>query len=255
MSAFLQNSHKNKFSGISVVSENKEIINILLIEDDSSIAGLIKYYLNSYRNYFFSVDWVDTAEKGVEKLSIMPKNYNLILLDYYLPEINGVEALKIIKARNIDIPVIMLSSAKEKEVMSEVLKLGALDYYMKEDIIGPLLPIIITNAIEKENLKKQIEKDKGEQSQKIEAIQEIVITVSHEVNNPLAAIKLAANILLKKELPSDIKTYIKIIKENTDRIEQTILKLRELKSDQIVPYVGRLRMFDLSNKSDSTKKE
>lgn len=236
------------------MSETREIIKILLIEDDVGVASLIKYYLNSYRNYSFSVDWVDTAEKGIDKLTV-PDSYNLILLDYYLPEINGVEALKIIRSRNINIPVIMLSSAKEKEVMSEVLKLGALDYYMKEDVIGPLLPVIIANAIEKENLKKQIEKDKREQSQKIEAIQEIVITVSHEVNNPLAAIKLAANILLKKELPPDIKTYIKIIKENTDRIEQTILKLRELKSDQIVPYVGRLKMFDLSSESNRPKKE
>lgn len=236
------------------MSENSEIIKILLIEDDPNIAGLIKYYLNSYRNYSFSVDWTETAEKGIEKLSI-PNNYNLILLDYYLPEINGLEALKIIKSRNINIPVIMLSSAKEKEIMSEVLKLGAIDYYMKEDIIGPLLPVIIANTIERENLKRQIEKDKGEQSQKIEAIQEIVITVSHEVNNPLAAIKLAANILLKKDLPPDIRTYIKIIKENTDRIEQTILKLRELKSEQIVPYVGRLKMFDLSTKPNTPKKE
>ncbi len=234
------------------MEKNSEIIKILLIEDDPNIAGLIKYYLNSYRKYSFTVDWAENVEKGIGKLS-SENTYDLILLDYYLPEMNGVEVLKIIKSRNIDTSVIMLSSAKEKEVMSEVLKLGALDYYMKEDVIGPLLPVILVNAIEKEELKKQIEKDKGEQSQKIEAIQEIVITVSHEINNPLAAIKLASNILLKKDLPPDIKTYVKIIKESTDRIEQTVLKLRELKSEQIVPYVGKLRMFNLSN--DQQKRE
>lgn len=236
------------------MEKNSETIKILLIEDDSNMAGLIKYYLNSYRKYSFVIDWVETAEKGIQKLS--PANsYDLILLDYYLPEMNGIEILKIIKSRNIDALVIMLSSAKEREVMSEVLKLGATDYYMKEDIIGPLLPVIIISTIEKENLKRQIEKDKGEQSQKIEAIQEIVITLSHEINNPLAAIKLATNILLKKDLSPDIKTYIKIIKESTDRIEQTVLKLRELKSEQIVPYVGKLRMFDLSNKPSQQQSE
>ncbi len=236
------------------MEKGDEIIKILLIEDDPNIAGLIKYYLNSYKKYSFAVDWAETAERGIEKLSLA-NTYNLILLDYYLPEMNGIEVLKIIKSRNIDTLVIMLSSVKEKEVMSEVLKLGATDYYMKEDIIGPLLPVIVASAIEKENLKKQIEKDKGEQSQKIEAIQEIVITVSHEINNPLAAIKLATNILLKKDLSPDVKTYIKIIKESTDRIEQTVLKLRELKSDQIVPYVGKLRMFDLSNKPGHQQSE
>lgn len=236
------------------MEKDNEVIKILLIEDDPNIAGLIKYYLNSYKKYSFAVDWAETAERGIEKLSLA-NTYNLILLDYYLPEMNGIEVLKIIKPRNIDTLVIMLSSVKEKEVMSEVLKLGATDYYMKEDIIGPLLPVIVASAIEKENLKKQIEKDKGEQSQKIEAIQEIVITVSHEINNPLAAIKLATNILLKKDLSPDVKTYIKIIKESTDRIEQTVLKLRELKSDQIVPYVGKLRMFDLSNKPGHQQSE
>jgi FixJ family two-component response regulator len=180
-------------------------------------------------------------------------DYDIVILDYYLPGLNGVEALKILKARGISIPVVFLTGAKENEIASEVLKLGAVDYYVKEDIIGPILPVLIVNIVERENLKKEIEKDRDESSQRIEAIQELVITVSHEINNPLAAIKLAANILLKKELPVDIKTYIKIIKENVDRIEQTILKLRELRSEQIVPYVGRLRMFDLS--SGGEKKE
>lgn len=229
----------------------KNEIKILLIEDDSKLATLIKYHLSSYRNYTFKIDLAETAEKGIEKISIT-NDYNLILLDYYLPGINGIDALKILKSRGINTPVIMLTGSAESDVMAEALKLGAVDYYIKEDIIGPLLPVIIANVVEKEKLKKQIEKDRSEQTQKIEAIQEIVITVSHEVNNPLAAIKLAANILLKKDLSADIKTYVRIIKENTDRIEQTILKLRELRSDQLVPYVGRLKMFDLSQ---SLKKE
>ncbi len=229
----------------------KDELKILLIEDDSSFAALVKYYLNSYRNYVFKVDWVDSAEKGLEKIS-STNDYNLILLDYHLPGISGVDTLKILKSRGINTPVIALTGSAESDVMIEFLKLGAIDHYIKEDIIGPLLPVVIANAIEKENLRRQIEKDRGEQTQKIEAIQEIVITVSHEVNNPLAAIKLAANILLKKDLPADIRTYVKIIKENTDKIEQTILKLRELKSDQIVPYVGKLKMLDLSQ---PTKKE
>jgi len=233
----------------------KNEIKILLIEDDPHIAGLVKYHLNSYRNYSFNIDWVETVNKGIEKISSGNSDYDLIILDYYLPEINGIDGLKILRSRGIDTPVIMLSGSGESDVMIESLKLGAVDYYIKEDVIGPLLPVIIANAVEKENLKRQIEKDRGEQTQKIEAIQEIVITVSHEVNNPLAAIKLAANILLKKDLPADIKTYIKIIKDNTDRIEQTILKLRELRSDKIVPYVGKLKMLDLSEppKKEDTK--
>lgn len=231
---------------------DKTELRVLLVEDDSSIAGLIKYYMKSYRDYFFNIDWVDSAEKGIERLS-NAGDYDIVILDYYLPGLNGVEALKILKARGVNIPVVFLTGAKENEIASEVLKLGAVDYYVKEDIIGPILPVLIVNIIERENLKKEIEKDRDESSQRIEAIQELVITVSHEINNPLAAIKLAANILLKKELPVDIKTYVKIIKENVDRIEHTILKLRELRSEQIVPYVGRLRMFDLS--SGGEKKE
>ncbi len=234
----------------------KNEIRVLLIDDDPSVAGLIKYYLNSYRNYSFKVDWAETVMNGLEKISSESNGYNLILLDYYLPEMYGIDALKILKSRGVDIPVIMLSGSTESEsVVIEALKLGAVEYYIKEDVIGPLLPMIITSVVERENLKKQIEKDRGEQKQKIEAIQEIVITVSHEVNNPLAAIKLAANILLKKDLPPDIRTYIKIIKENTDRIEQTILKLRELKSDQIVPYVGKLKMLDLSEPQKKESKD
>jgi DNA-binding response OmpR family regulator len=237
------------------MSEKKET-RILLIEDEESIANLVKFYLRSYRDRIFKVDWVDTAEKGVDKIVIDKNHYDLIILDYYLPGMNGLEAFKAFKAKSIDIPVIFLTGAKDDEIAIEALKAGILDYYSKEDILGPLLPAIVTSSIERAYLKKQLdiaEKDKGKETQKVEAIQEFVITISHEVNNPLAAIKLAANILMKRDLAPEITTYVKIIKENTDRIEQTILKLRELKSDRIVPYVGKLQMFDLSD--ETTNKE
>jgi DNA-binding response OmpR family regulator len=94
---------------------DKTELRVLLVEDDSSFAGLIKYYMKSYRNYFFNIDWVDSAEKGIEKLS-NAGDYDIVILDYYLPGLNGVEALKILKARGISITVVFLTGAKENEI-------------------------------------------------------------------------------------------------------------------------------------------
>jgi DNA-binding response OmpR family regulator len=98
---------------------------ILIIEDEKSIAELERDYLeiNGY-----SVDIVLTGDEGLRQALDQP--YDLILLDLMLPNIDGFEICKRLRAEK-DIPIIMVSAKKEDYDKVRGLGLGADDYLVK----------------------------------------------------------------------------------------------------------------------------
>jgi DNA-binding response OmpR family regulator len=98
---------------------------ILIIEDEKSIAELERDYLeiNGY-----SVDIVLTGDEGLRQA--LDQSYDLILLDLMLPNIDGFEICKRLRAEK-DIPIIMVSAKKEDYDKVRGLGLGADDYLVK----------------------------------------------------------------------------------------------------------------------------
>ncbi len=107
--------------------------NILIIEDETKIARFVELELK-YEGYN-----VDTATDGKTGFDMFAQNvYDLILLDFMLPGINGLEILRKIR-KTSDIPVIMLTA--KGEVMDKVVGLdsGADDYITKPFAIEEVL--------------------------------------------------------------------------------------------------------------------
>jgi DNA-binding response OmpR family regulator len=98
---------------------------ILIIEDEKSIAELERDYLEINGYY---VDIVLTGDEGLRKALDQP--YDLILLDLMLPNIDGFEICKRLRAEK-DIPIIMVSAKKEDYDKVRGLGLGADDYLVK----------------------------------------------------------------------------------------------------------------------------
>lgn len=75
---------------------------------------------------------VELALSGIEALEkIDKKDYDLILLDYQMPKMNGLELLKNIRAKGIEIPVIMITAFSTIENAVEAMKNGAYNYLTK----------------------------------------------------------------------------------------------------------------------------
>lgn len=79
------------------------------------------------------------------------------------------------------------------------------------------------------------------------AIGEIIVTVCHEINNPLTAIMGQAQLIeLRPEgLPAEVIEKIRIIDESAERIRQITEKMRSLRDSQTTSYVGQQRMIAL----------
>lgn len=99
--------------------------NIIVIDDDNKLTDLLKDYLKKYNYTVVSYD------NPVDALSHLKNNsYDLMILDFMLPELDGFETLKELRKTN-DIPVIMLTARGETTDKIVGLELGADDYISK----------------------------------------------------------------------------------------------------------------------------
>ena len=100
-------------------------MNILIVDDEELIRNVVKEYLeaNSY-NVTEAVDGKDAINK------IKFNNYDLIILDIMMPNLDGVSVLKEIRATK-DVPVIMLSARNQEYDKLEGFEYGADDYITK----------------------------------------------------------------------------------------------------------------------------
>lgn len=99
---------------------------ILVIEDEQKIADTLKVGLTENGYY------VEVAYDGkIGERLFFAHNFNLVILDINLPGINGYELAKIIRARNVHIPIIMLTSLSTLNDKMEGYDAGADDYLVK----------------------------------------------------------------------------------------------------------------------------
>lgn len=102
---------------------------ILLVEDDTFLSKM--YYDKLSRDGEFEVYTAITGEAAMEILKKTPPD--LVLLDIMLPDINGVQILKQMRAIKefSQTPVVMLTNLNEKDYINEALALGAAGYLIK----------------------------------------------------------------------------------------------------------------------------
>jgi DNA-binding response OmpR family regulator len=99
---------------------------ILIVEDETRIARILSIEL-SHEGYI--VDTADNGRDGFDKAT--GGEWDLILLDIMLPELNGIEVLRRIKAAGLATPVIFISARDETPDIVSGLDLGASDYITK----------------------------------------------------------------------------------------------------------------------------
>ncbi|WP_299290788.1 response regulator transcription factor [uncultured Mucilaginibacter sp.] len=110
------------------------MVNILLVEDDDSVASFIKKGLeeNQYT--------VELAKDGAAALKYgLNKEYGLIILDIMLPYVNGIEVCKQIRTNNEQVPILMLTALGTVDDKVKGLKAGADDYLLKPFHFSELL--------------------------------------------------------------------------------------------------------------------
>lgn len=118
---------------------------ILIVDDDQDICALLKRFLGRH-------DYeAETCQRGEDCLFKLNKEkFDLVLSDFRLPDIEGLELLKAIKAINADLPVIIITGYSDVKVAVTAIKMGAYDYVTKpiypEEILTTIKNALDTKA-------------------------------------------------------------------------------------------------------------
>jgi signal transduction histidine kinase/DNA-binding response OmpR family regulator len=172
---------------------------ILYMEDDSMAAMLFRRRLE-HEGYA-----VDIALDGEEGLAMCAEvDYDLIALDYTMPNLDGISVLRELSQREVVPPVVMITAQNDTATAVEAMRLGAYDYLVKGSNAAYLLllPGVIERALEKRRLEL-------EQQRTIEAL--------HTQNRNLALLnRVAQSLTSTLDVDEIALTLVKSISEFTD---------------------------------------
>ncbi len=119
---------------------------ILVVDDESGVRLSLKGVLED-EGY-----GVETSVSAEEALSLLERNrYDLVILDIWLPAMDGVEALVTIRHRKLDVAVVMISGHGTIETAVKAIKCGAYDFVEKPLSLDKTV-IVVKNALQHRRL-------------------------------------------------------------------------------------------------------
>lgn len=184
---------------------------ILLVDDNADMRDYLKRLLNER--------WqVETAANGAIALALIQQQLpDLVLTDVMMPQVDGFQLLKTLRADPItqSIPIILLSARAGEEATVEGLEAGADDYLIKPFSARELIARVQTQ-LQMSRLRQELSANRFKN--------EFLMTVTHELQSPLATILGWARFLQTKALEPDAMARALAAIERNATIEAKLIK-------------------------------
>ncbi|WP_397538630.1 response regulator [Rummeliibacillus pycnus] len=103
-------------------------IQVLLVEDDPMVRQVNRQFIEQVAGYHL----IGTAKNGIEGIQqIKLLKPDLVFMDIFMPEQDGIETLKKIREKGLKVDVIAVTAANDMKTIQKMLQLGVFDYIMK----------------------------------------------------------------------------------------------------------------------------
>lgn len=232
--------------------------NILVVDDDDDVRTIISAVMAS-------ADYdVREASGGEEALAaIGAKEPDLVLLDYMMPGLSGLEVCQKIRALpgGSFIPVIILTARTELQDKIAGLASGADDYVTKpfqhEELLARVRAHLrirdLSRSLQQKNLELERAQDTIIEHERKLALLQFAGSAAHQIGQPLSAIILNCHLL--ESLPKDDPKFSKSlssIKSDAKRINEIVMTLRNTDKARVEEYHKgeKILSVDPSNKGD-----
>lgn len=140
----------------------KEQVKLLVIDDDEVDRLQLKRALKTCGFEYKLTEYEDTTSVAD---FLFEHPFDCIFLDYLLPGDNGLLLLKKIREKGVKIPIVIITSQGNESIAVELMKAGASDYIVKDQINGPTLGQVLRNMLRMSRIER--EREEAEEALKI----------------------------------------------------------------------------------------
>ena len=200
----------------------KEAGKVLVIDDEENICKSCEAVL---RDEGYAVTTFNKPSDGLKRLR--EEDIDLILLDLKMPEADGIEVLKELRAHHRETLVVVITGYASVETAVASLKLGAFDYVSKP-FTPDELSLAVKRAFEHKRMVadyRKMNEERMMRSEKLASIGRLAAGIAHEINNPLTSVLTFSSLLLKKAENDDQKEKLGIIVQETTRCRRIVRDL------------------------------
>lgn len=218
---------------------DREPLSVLLVDDEGFFISLIASQLRD--EFGHKTDTAFSGKEAVEKIAAAKSAYDVILLDYMMPEMNGLNVLQWMHEQKNETPVVMLTAAGSENVAVEAMKMGAYDYLRKEHIDIQRLAIIIQATHERRQFRiaRELEKEKDREIrlnlEATEKVRRLLNIMAPRLNEDFAAIGVELDLRsklindsIKGEGQPHFATMLRELRLHIDSIENGVKGLFSL---------------------------
>lgn len=237
-----------------------DILNILIVDDEPGMCMGMQRSLANYtlklpeieEEIAFNIDTASTGTIALEK--IKSKKPDIMLLDYKLPDITGLEVLEQIEPGNEEILTIMVTAYASLDTAVSAIKSGAFDFLAK-----PFTPAELRNTVSKTAKTLINARHARRLSEERKQVRfQFISVLGHELKAPLSAVEGYLNMIKGRVSGENLADYDKMIERSLVRTEQMkkliqdLLEMTKIESGQRVRELKPVDLFELTTLSIET---
>lgn len=206
-----------------------EPLRVLVVEDDRDQAELIRRVLTRHHPPF---DVTVVRDGPASLAALAARRYTIVLLDYSLPGMNGLDVLA--EIRSLGVPVVMITGQGNERLAVAAMNAGAIDYVIKTSGYVATLPTVLHKALKQHELAAEnarlyeesrrrlresellldelhATQERLVRGETLRALGELASGTAHHLNNLLAVVIARVDMLRMKPLDPEVRRPLEIV--------------------------------------------
>lgn len=218
-------------------------VRILLVEDNPGDARLLRFTLAEAESLRFDLVHAARLSEALDRVAEGPPD--VVLLDLSLPDAHGMETVTRMLDAAPAVPIIVLTGLTDETVAVQAVQAGAQDYLVKGSVDGGTLARAIRYAMERKRMEmeragllRNEQEARAAAEAAVNARDEVLRIVAHDIGNSLSAVKIHAMVLERTLAPGDAEARkrtesIRNLTQQMDRLRQDLLDVAAIEAGRL----------------------